>query len=215
MWASMTRKRRNVSAGMRGPSCGTSRSRQVRMKFCRQPRLLPPSAARKLSGKPPRIQSLSGASCATSSTSNGDNSGYAMRTGQRLPRLLQEVHGRQAEQQEAPCPLPLASTAIDEPAKALKQLRQAMNFIEYHELILMIGKIEFRIGEFCPVCWRLEVQVNGLYASGHLERQGRLAGLSRSPDGTIFNRRAAAGLVTPVGLRPPSVTRPATSLFSS
>ena len=26
MWASMTRKRRNVSAGMRGPSYGTSRS---------------------------------------------------------------------------------------------------------------------------------------------------------------------------------------------
>ena len=42
-----------ASAGTRGPSCGISRSRYVRMKFSRQTALAPSLSARKLSGKPP------------------------------------------------------------------------------------------------------------------------------------------------------------------
>ena len=57
MWASMVQKRRSVSAGTRGPSCGMSRSRQVRTKFSRQTALASSPSARKLSGNPPRIQS--------------------------------------------------------------------------------------------------------------------------------------------------------------
>lgn len=78
-WATIVQKRRMVAAGTDTPSCGRSRSRNVRMNAFRQ-RTLPASCgARKDDGKPPRNQSGSRASTPVSSTRNGVSSWYAIR----------------------------------------------------------------------------------------------------------------------------------------
>src|SRR4030042_6834827 len=70
----MVQKRLRVIEGIEIPSCGISRSRNVRMKLSRQSRLAESSEARKDLGNPPRVQRRAKCAGPTSFKSNPERS---------------------------------------------------------------------------------------------------------------------------------------------
>lgn len=65
--------------------------------------------------------------------------------------MSQQIGPGRAEKEEASV-LPFAAApAVDDASQALEDFRHAMDLIEDHQLILMVGKILLGIGELGPI----------------------------------------------------------------
>ena len=55
-----------------------------------------------------------------------------------------------------------------------------MHLVEDHELVLVIGEIEFRVGQFGTIRCRLEIQLDRTNGVCNLECQSRFSDLTRT-----------------------------------
>jgi hypothetical protein len=65
-----------------------------------------------------------------------------------------------ADPQEAAVRLALPPSPVDNAPKALEQLRHAMNLIEDHQFVLVVGKIACGIGKPSAIFLVLKVEIN-------------------------------------------------------
>ena len=72
---------------------------------------------------------------------------------------------------------------IDQPAQALKQIRQPVDFVQYDQPVAVLLKIVFRIGELGAILFRFQIEINCLAGLGDLLGQSCFADLSWAEDG--------------------------------
>jgi hypothetical protein len=122
----MLQNRRRELAGMENPSCGMSRSRNVRMKS--PPRRPPAATAAHERGNPPRAQALQ-AGLADLVEGKARERVVRNSAGQRLRRLPQEVRRRAPEHEKAR----RGPGSIDQHAEHRKEPRPSLDLVEHHE----------------------------------------------------------------------------------
>jgi hypothetical protein len=99
---------------------------------------------------------------------------------ERLARLGQQRNRGGAQQQEASGACAFASAPVDDASKRFEKAWCAMDLVEDHELVGVVGEVERGLGEACPIGCRLEVQICGRPSFGDTEGERGLAGLSRA-----------------------------------
>ena len=103
--------------------------------------------------------------------------------GEALARLPEQIQRSRAQHQEAARPFAPPAALVDQPAQLLEQFRRSVNLIQNDEAVLVLAEVERRLCELLPVRAGLEVEIDGLRALGDLERQRRLADLTRPEQG--------------------------------
>ena len=149
------------------------------MKSWRQRRLIASLPARKLSGKPPRIQSRSSCCAPTSVRSNGASSTNAILPARLSPDWASRSIAAEPSSRNRPVPGALAPALVDHAAQRFEQAGRAVDLIEDHELVRVVGKVQLGLGEARPVRGGLQVQIDRWPPLGDLEGQRGLAGLPR------------------------------------
>ena len=149
------------------------------MKSARQRRLAPSEAASRLSGNPPRSQSLVGSLATDLSGVERCQLQIANASCQRLARLLEQIDRRRAQHEESAGAPAAPPSRVDEPAQALEELRRALDLVEDDELVLVLRQVELGLGELGAVGLGLEIEIDRRPGCGHLQRQRCLAHLAR------------------------------------
>ena len=163
------------------------------MKLSRQTALSASVGARTLRGNPPRIHSRIGSLSASSRMSSGPSSRYAMRPA-RLSPDCRSRRSIEAEPSSRNCPggLAAADALVDDTAQRLKQVRDAVDFVQYDQAVAFRGEIAARIRQLLPVHRILQIEVQALPGDAPLmgllrlregSRQRGLADLARSQEG--------------------------------
>ena len=78
---------------------------------------------------------------------------------QGLARLLEQIHGRRSEDQEAAGPVAAPPAPVDDAAQLREQPGGAVDLVENDQAILVLGEEQPRVGELRPAGGRFEVQV--------------------------------------------------------
>ncbi|MGA8041738.1 MAG: hypothetical protein WCA37_02950 [Terracidiphilus sp.] len=97
---------------------------------------------------------------------------------QTFSGLLEKIHRCGSEQEEPAGAFASPSTAINQAAKTLEQLRRPVYFVEDDQLILVFREVALRIRELRPVGNGLKVQVEGWARVSHFESEGGFSNLA-------------------------------------
>ncbi len=76
-------------------------------------------------------------------------------------------------------PVPAPPAGVDQPAQAAEELRRALDLVEDDQLVLVLRQVQFRLGEFGPVGFGLQVEVDRRPRLGDFERERGLPDLPR------------------------------------
>src|SRR5215203_2730711 len=99
-------------------------------------------------------------------------------TGQGLAALGKEVQRRRAEEKEAAVPLSLSSGLVDGPPQFFEQAWRALDLVEDHELVGVVGEVELWLGQPRPIGGRLQVEIDRVAGPGHRQGKGGLPDLA-------------------------------------
>jgi hypothetical protein len=100
--------------------------------------------------------------------------------GERLTGLPQQFDRRQAQHEKASRALTVPPAGIDEPAQAPKQVRRALDFVEYDELVCMLWQVQLGFRNSGPISLGLQIQIDRRPPFGDSQRESSLADLSRT-----------------------------------
>ena len=99
---------------------------------------------------------------------------------QRFARLLQQVDGGRAEQQEQSRPLPGLPAFIDDAAQRGEQPRHPVHLVENEQAAGVLVAVLLDIADLGEIARPFQVHVGGIAFASELPGEGRLAGLTRS-----------------------------------
>ena len=97
---------------------------------------------------------------------------------QTFSRLPKQINGGGTQDEESPGRMAGAPALIDNAAKRVEQLRDAMNFVQYDQAVLILAKEDNRLDQLLPVlsCLQIKIKRSGVRV-GNLSRKGRLSNL--------------------------------------
>ena len=76
----------------------------------------------------------------------------------------------------------MSASAVDHAPERGKQFRHALDLVEYDEVVLVVAKKQYRIGEFGPILRGLKIEVDGRRSGRDGVGQGSLFGNRRTGD---------------------------------
>lgn len=100
--------------------------------------------------------------------------------GQAFAGLLQQVQRGRAEQQALAGASPGPTRPVDEPPQHRKQPGHAMDFVENHQLVLMVRQIKLRLRQPGAILLGFQFEIECVECPVDLERQRGLARLTRA-----------------------------------
>ncbi len=96
--------------------------------------------------------------------------------------MEQKVDAGGAENEEKSSPTPSTTRAVNHATHWVKNVGRSVDFVQNDKPTCLTREIELRLVELCKVCWRLQIEVNGLSSVSDVEGECRLSDLPRAND---------------------------------